>query len=109
MSPVVRNKPQFIIRNSESVFLTLFVQGSHVYLEHAGDLRLLLAEQDQAHGTVLCFSMTEGALFVEAIPQTDISRRITAFQYELVPSQQPAAHMYPYLQPGLGKKAPSSC
>ncbi|KAM4751049.1 meteorin-like protein [Anableps anableps] len=77
-----------------------FSQGSHVYLEHEGDLRLLLSDTDQAQGAVRCFSMKEGALFVEAIPQTDISRKITAFQYELVPSQGPGAHMYPYLHQG---------
>ncbi|MEQ2184943.1 hypothetical protein GOODEAATRI_013101 [Goodea atripinnis] len=77
-----------------------FSQGSHVYLEHGGDLRLLLSDKDQAQGEVRCFSMKEGALFVEAIPQTDISRKITAFQYELVPSQGPGAHMYPYLRQG---------
>ncbi|TNN70964.1 Meteorin-like protein [Liparis tanakae] len=76
-------------------------QGSHLYLEHNGDLRMLLAEQDQARGTVHCFSLAEGALFVEAVPQADISRRITAFQYELVSSQGPGAHLYPYLHPGL--------
>ncbi|XP_028271435.1 meteorin-like protein [Parambassis ranga] len=77
-----------------------YSQGSHVYLEHAGDLRLLLADKDQARGEVHCFSLAEGALFVEAIPQMDISRKITAFQYELVPSQGPGAHMYPYLHSG---------
>ncbi|KAM4584421.1 meteorin-like protein [Odontesthes bonariensis] len=75
-------------------------QGSRVYLEHEGDLRLLLSDEDQARGAVHCFSLAGGALFVEAIPQTDISRRITAFQYELVPSQGPGAHMYTYLHPG---------
>lgn len=84
--------------------LVLGVQGSHVYLERAGDLTLLLAEKDHALDTVRCFSLAQGALFVEAIPQTDISRRITAFQYELVPSQGPGTHMYPYLHPGLGKR-----
>lgn len=74
-----------------------------MYLERSGDLKLLLAEKDQAQGTVHCFSLAEGALFVEAVPQTDISRRITAFQYELVPSQGPGADMYPYLHPGLGR------
>ncbi|XP_008301520.1 meteorin-like protein [Stegastes partitus] len=83
-----------------------YSQGSHVYLEHAGDLRLLLADEDQA--AVHCFSLAEGALFVEAIPQADISRRITAFQYELVPSQGPGAHMYPYLHPGLVTCKPCS-
>ncbi|XP_039870220.1 meteorin-like protein [Simochromis diagramma] len=86
----------------------VYSQGSHVYLEHAGDLRLLLAEKDQAQGTVHCFSLAEGVLFVEAIPQADISRRITAFQYELVPSQGPAMHMFPYLQPGLVTCKPCS-
>lgn len=79
-------------------------QGSHVYLEHAGDLRLFLADKDQARGEVHCFSLAEGALFVEAIPQMDISRKITAFQYELVPSQGPGAHMYPYLHSGSGNR-----
>ncbi|CAL8273834.1 unnamed protein product [Lota lota] len=58
--------------------------GTNVYLDRAGKLRLLLREQDQAHGKVHCFSIQEGALFIEAIPRTDISRRITTFQYELV-------------------------
>ncbi|XP_034395600.1 meteorin-like protein [Cyclopterus lumpus] len=83
-------------------------QGSHLYLEHNGDLRMLLAEQDQAQGTVHCFSLAEGALFVEAVPQADISRRITAFQYELVSSQGPGAHLYPYLHPGLVTCEPCS-
>lgn len=73
-----------------------------MYLEQAGDLKLVLAEEDQARGAVHCFSLAQGALFVEAIPQADISRRITAFQYELVPSRGPGAHMYPFLNPGLG-------
>lgn len=80
------------------------VQGSHVYVERAGDLTLLLAEKDQAQGSVHCFSLAQGALFVEAVPVTDISRRITAFQYELVPSRGPGGHMYPYLHPGLGEE-----
>lgn len=63
---------------------------------------MLLAEEDQALGAVHCFSLAGGALFVEAIPQTDISRRITTFQYELVPVQGPGAHMYPYLNPASG-------
>lgn len=78
-------------------------QGSNIYLERAGDLTLLLAEKDHAQGSVRCFKLAEGALFVEAAPVTDISRRITAFQYELVPSQGPGRHMYPYLHPGEGK------
>lgn len=58
--------------------------GTHVYLERMGKLRLLLREAQQAEGKVHCFGIHEGALFIEAVPQRDISRRITAFQYELV-------------------------
>ncbi|XP_056136621.1 meteorin-like protein [Lampris incognitus] len=83
-------------------------QGAQVYLERAGELRLLLGERAQAQGTVHCFSLEEGVLFVEAVAQTDISRRITAFQYELVPSQGPAAYMYPYLHPGTAPCKPCS-
>lgn len=82
----------------------LCAQGSHVYLERAGDLTLLLEEKDRTQGTVRCFSLAEGALFVEAIPVGDISRRITAFQYELVPSQGLGGHTYTYLNPGLGEE-----
>ncbi|XP_029291083.1 meteorin-like protein [Cottoperca gobio] len=85
-----------------------YSQGSHLYLENNGDLTMLLAEQEQAQSTVHCFSLAEGALFVEAVPQEDISRRITAFQYELVPSQGPGVHMYPYLHPGLVTCKPCS-
>ncbi|KAI7803772.1 meteorin-like protein [Triplophysa rosa] len=58
--------------------------GAHIYLDRLGKLRLLLREEDQAEGKVHCFSIQEGALFIEAVPQRDISRKITAFQYELV-------------------------
>lgn len=74
-------------------------QGSNIYLEQAGELMLLLADKEHAQGSVHCFELAEGALFVEAAPATDISRRITAFQYELVPSKGPGGHMYPYLHP----------
>ncbi|KAF5903648.1 meteorin-like protein, partial [Clarias magur] len=58
--------------------------GTHIYLERMGKLRLLLREAQQAEGKVHCFGIQEGALFIEAVPQRDISRRITSFQYELV-------------------------
>lgn len=64
---------------------------------------LLLAEKEHAEGSVRCFELSGGALFVEAAPATDISRRITAFQYELVSSEGPGGHMYPYLHPTGGK------
>ncbi|XP_035381570.1 meteorin-like protein [Electrophorus electricus] len=58
--------------------------GTRIYLDRLGELRLLLHERQQAEGHVQCFGIQEGALFIEAVPQTDISRKITAFQYELV-------------------------
>lgn len=85
--------------------LRVRVQGSHVYLERAGDLKLLLAEDEHAQAAVRCFSLEDGALFVEAVPAVDISRRITALRYELVPRQGPGGHAYPYLSPGPGKSA----
>ncbi|KAJ8384717.1 hypothetical protein AAFF_G00199230 [Aldrovandia affinis] len=59
-------------------------RGSNIYLDRAGVLRLLLTETEQAGDQVHCFGIQEGALFIEAIPYRDISRKITAFQYELV-------------------------
>lgn len=68
-------------------------RGTNIYLDRNGKLRLLLLEQDQAQGKVQCFSIQEGALFIEAVPHMDISRRITAFQYELVSDRLgPEAH-----------------
>lgn len=58
-------------------------RGATVLLERAGALRVLLSEEEQAAGRVRCFSLQEGALFLEASVQRDISRRITAFQYQL--------------------------
>lgn len=77
-------------------------QGSRVYLERSGDLRLLLGERDHAGGLARCFAMGEGALFVEAVPQSDIGRRMTAFQYELVPGGGPGARLDPHLHPASG-------
>lgn len=64
--------------------------GTNIYLDRNGKLRLLLPEQDQARGKVHCFGIQEGALFIEAVPHMDISRRITAFQYELVSDRHKA-------------------
>ncbi|XP_070965682.1 meteorin-like protein [Oncorhynchus clarkii lewisi] len=81
-------------------------RGSHLYLERAGQLRLLMSETEQAHGRVQCFSLTEGALFIEAVGQQDISKRITVFQYELVASHGPGAHLYPHLNTGTASCTP---
>lgn len=59
-------------------------RGANIYLDRGGKLRLLMREEEQARGKVRCFGLREGALFIEAIPHMDISRRSTAFQYELL-------------------------
>lgn len=82
-------------------------KGSHIYLERAGELKLLLTEDQQARGEVQCFSLAQGALFVEAAPHADIGRRITAFQYEVVPAH-PGLLLYPYLNTGQAACKPCS-
>ncbi|KAL0202632.1 hypothetical protein M9458_000650, partial [Cirrhinus mrigala] len=69
-------------------------RGATLYVERAGELRLLLTEEDQAVGRVRCFGLQEGALFVEASARRDISRRITAFQYQLISTQTPGEETY---------------
>ncbi|KAM6972498.1 meteorin-like protein [Aplochiton taeniatus] len=84
-------------------------QGAQVYVERAQELRLLLGEREQnGLGKVVCFSAGQGVLFIQALGQADISRRITAFQYELVPSLAPGAHLYPYLHAGTAPCKPCS-
>ncbi|XP_076827046.1 meteorin-like [Brachyhypopomus gauderio] len=59
--------------------------GAQLYLEREGILDLLVSDTPSpAH--VHCFSVTPGekpALFMQATPHQDISRRIAAFRYEL--------------------------
>lgn len=69
-------------------------RGATLYVERAGELRLLLSEEEQAAGLVRCFGLQEGALFVEASARRDISRRITAFQYQLISTQTPGDEPY---------------
>uniref|UniRef100_A0A8C6TQC1 Meteorin-like protein n=1 Tax=Neogobius melanostomus TaxID=47308 RepID=A0A8C6TQC1_9GOBI len=76
-SPATANLSMCIKPSSDS-------SGTNIYLDRAGKLRLLLREQDQAQSKVHCFRILEGALFIEAVPHMDISRRTTVFQYELV-------------------------
>ncbi|XP_052382081.1 meteorin-like protein [Oncorhynchus keta] len=52
------------------------------------------------------FLPDRGALFIEAVGQQDISKRITVFQYELVASHGPGAHLYPHLNTGTGPVHP---
>ncbi|KAG2460619.1 meteorin-like protein [Polypterus senegalus] len=59
-------------------------KGANIYLEKSGDLKVLVREQDHSPNQIYCYGNEEGSLFIEATPQLDISRKITAFQYELV-------------------------
>uniref|UniRef100_A0A8C5PT73 Meteorin, glial cell differentiation regulator n=1 Tax=Leptobrachium leishanense TaxID=445787 RepID=A0A8C5PT73_9ANUR len=62
-------------------------RGAQLYLEREGVLELLLSEAEPTmHPRVHCFSwhpQQKVALFLQAIPHQDISRRIAAFRYEL--------------------------
>ncbi|KAM5274083.1 meteorin-like protein [Ctenodactylus gundi] len=57
--------------------------GANIYLERTGELRLLVQDGASEPSRVQCFGLEHGGLFVEAMPQQDISRRTTGFQYEL--------------------------
>ncbi|NWT76410.1 METRN protein, partial [Prunella himalayana] len=59
-------------------------RGAQLYLEREGGLELLLPEAPRPHAR--CFSwlpQEKVALFLQATPHPDISRRIAAFRYEL--------------------------
>ncbi|XP_062847848.1 meteorin [Trichomycterus rosablanca] len=59
--------------------------GAQLYLERGGDLELLVGDTPGATH-IRCFAITPGessALFLQATPHSDISRRIAAFRYEL--------------------------
>ncbi|XP_065130459.1 meteorin-like protein [Paramisgurnus dabryanus] len=69
-------------------------RGAVLYVERAGELRPLLSEAEQAAGLVRCFSLQEGALFVEAAGQQDISKRVIAFQYQLISTKMTGDELY---------------
>ncbi|KAK3572350.1 hypothetical protein QTP86_031822 [Hemibagrus guttatus] len=59
--------------------------GAQLYLERGGVLELLVGDTPDP-SNIRCFSLTPGespALFLQATPHSDISRRIAAFRYEL--------------------------
>ncbi|XP_078510823.1 meteorin-like protein [Lissotriton helveticus] len=68
-------------------------RGANIYLEKTGELKLLLRDGEGGPSKVHCFSSEQGALFIEAMPQLDISRKITSFQYELL-SQRTDADLH---------------
>ncbi|KAJ1129723.1 hypothetical protein NDU88_008089 [Pleurodeles waltl] len=63
-------------------------KGANIYVERDGELHLLVSEAEEAHlQHVHCFSSDHPqgvALFLQASPQKDISRRTAGFQYELL-------------------------
>ncbi|XP_063060700.1 meteorin-like protein [Engraulis encrasicolus] len=65
-------------------------RGSTVYLEKGGgDLEPLLEEEEvQSRGEVRCFRLGDGALFVEALPHSDIGRRTTSFMYQIMEEEE---------------------
>ncbi|XP_069510646.1 meteorin-like protein [Ambystoma mexicanum] len=68
-------------------------RGANIYLEKTGELNLLVRDGESGPNKVHCFSSEKGALFIEAMPQLDISRKITSFQYELL-DQRMAADLH---------------
>ncbi|XP_065419607.1 meteorin-like protein isoform X2 [Chrysemys picta bellii] len=69
-------------------------QGANIYVERAGQLHLVVSEAEEARlRHVSCFSAhtpQRVALFLQASPQRDISRRTASFQYELLSNQSTA-------------------
>ncbi|CAN8193940.1 unnamed protein product [Coccothraustes coccothraustes] len=69
-------------------------QGASIYVERAGQLHLVVSEAEGARPRhVSCFSAHSPrrvALFLQASPQRDISRRTATFQYELLSKQSTA-------------------
>ncbi|XP_043384345.1 meteorin-like protein isoform X2 [Chelonia mydas] len=69
-------------------------QGASIYVERAGQLHLVVSEAEEARlRHVSCFSAhtpQRVALFLQASPQRDISRRMASFQYELLSNQSAA-------------------
>ncbi|XP_032661574.1 meteorin-like protein isoform X2 [Chelonoidis abingdonii] len=69
-------------------------QGASIYVERAGQLHLVVSEAEEARlRHVSCFSThtpQRVALFLQASPQRDISRRTASFQYELLSNQSAA-------------------
>ncbi|RXM99946.1 Meteorin-like protein [Acipenser ruthenus] len=61
--------------------------GANIYVERAGELDLLVNEQAGRRERVYCFradNTQHAAVFLQASPQKDISRRTVGFQYELL-------------------------
>ncbi|XP_041077110.1 meteorin-like protein isoform X2 [Polyodon spathula] len=61
--------------------------GANIYVERTGELDLLVNEQAGRRERVYCFradSPQHAAVFLQASPQQDISRRTVGFQYELL-------------------------
>ncbi|XP_078450374.1 meteorin-like protein [Lampetra planeri] len=61
-------------------------RGASVYADRDGALQLVMSERDARADRTYCLRAAPGrplAIFVQATPQTDISRKVAAFRYEL--------------------------
>lgn len=84
-------------------------QGASIYVERAGQLHLVVSEAEGARPHhVSCFSAhtpQRVALFLQASPQRDISRRTASFQYELLTNQGAAGPEFKKMALVEGKRA----
>lgn len=88
-------------------------QGASIYVERAGQLHLVVSEAEGARPRhVSCFSAHSPrgvALFLQASPQRDISRRTASFQYELLSNQSTAGPDLKKMALAEGKNRGSTC
>ncbi|XP_032817194.2 meteorin-like protein [Petromyzon marinus] len=94
---VLLHAPAAMARGGRLVVCLKPLPGSHganVYVERPGELQLAVDEASGGSGRVHCVPAGHGerddggaatALFIQAVPQTDISRKVTALRYELRP------------------------
>ncbi|XP_078716727.1 uncharacterized protein LOC144934606 isoform X1 [Lampetra fluviatilis] len=94
---VLLHAPAAMARGGRLVVCLKPLPGSHganVYVERPGELQLVVDEASGASDRVYCVPAGHGerddggaatALFIQAVPQTDISRKVTALRYELRP------------------------
>lgn len=87
-------------------------QGANIYVERDGHLHLLVSEAEEPRlRQVSCFSTSTPqrvALFLQASPQRDISRRTASFQYELLSNQNTTNADFQKLALVEGKAQPRS-
>ncbi|XP_063074639.1 meteorin-like protein [Engraulis encrasicolus] len=70
-------------------------QGASLFIEHAGELDLLMADDERSE-QVHCYrpdGRHKSALFIQANPQGDISRRTVGFHYEFLRKRSSVARL----------------